>query len=97
MRLPKFLQVYLSSYDISKLDPKSPVVAREIITQVLNGGSVKAVRWVFDNYTLGQIRKCVEYPQKGTWFERSINYWQTILKIETPEAEYRKAIMNIYP
>jgi len=97
MGLPNFLQVYLASYDISKLDPKSPAVAREVITQVLNGGSEKAIKWIFDNYTLDQIRECVKNPQRGTWFTRSINYWQTILKIKIPEAEYQKAIMNIYP
>lgn len=96
MGLPSFLQVYLPSYDISKFDPKSAAVAREVITQVLNEGNEKAVKWVFDNYTLDQIRECIKNPQRGTWFEESINYWKTILKIENI-TNYKQAILNIYP
>ena len=96
MGLPKFLQPYLPSYNVAKLDKNDPGVSDEIITQVLNLGDEKAVAWVFDNYTLDQIRKTVRDPQKGVWNEESLNYWKEILKIgQIPN--YNKAIQNIYP
>ncbi|MDP1710167.1 MAG: hypothetical protein Q8L28_00925 [bacterium] len=94
--IPTFLQVYLPSYDIKKLDKKSPQVAREIITSVLNLGDSKAVYWVFDNYTIDQIRNAVEYPNKGVWGEESLNYWCEILKISS-KPSHKSAILDIYP
>ena len=38
MSLPKFLQAYLPSYDISKMELSDQEDAKEIITQILNYG-----------------------------------------------------------
>ncbi|SRR5260221_3872403 len=94
--IPNFIQVYLPSYNISKLDAKSPSVTREVVTQVLNQGDDKALRWVFENYTLDKIRECVEKPQKGEWFPESLNYWRQILKVKKI-LNYDSAILNMYP
>jgi hypothetical protein len=94
MALPKFLQVYVPSYDLSGLDIKSPGVSSEIITQVLNLGDDKAVAWVFDNYTLDEIRNVVKKPQKGVWSKESLNYWKKILKIDKV-SDYNAAVANI--
>ncbi|KKR63681.1 hypothetical protein A2210_00480 [Candidatus Woesebacteria bacterium RIFOXYA1_FULL_40_18] len=96
MALPKFLQPYLPSYDVTKLDKDAPSVSREIITQVLNLGDDRAVRWVFDNYTLDKIRNAVKNPQRGVWNEESLNYWSQVLKIEKIE-NYDQAILNMNP
>jgi hypothetical protein len=96
MSLPKFLQPYLASYDLSRLDKNSPAVAKEIITQVLNEGDEKAVNWVFDNFTLDQIRQSVSQPQRGVWFEESLNYWSKMLKINDIKNQ-SGAILNINP
>lgn len=96
MSVPKFLQPYLASYDLSKLDKNSPAVAKEVITQVLNEGDERSVNWVFDNYTLAQIRDAVSRPQRGVWFEESLNYWSRILKINEVKNGSR-AILNINP
>lgn len=96
MLLPRFLQVYVPSYDISSLDKDDPGVSREIITQILNLGDDKAVAWLFDNYTLNKIKNVVEKPQRGVWNEESLNYWKQILKIHKIPG-YDAAIMNIYP
>jgi len=96
MALPKFLQPYIPSYDISDIDKNSPGVSGEIITQVLNLGDDKAVSWVFDNYTLDEIRNVVKRPQKGVWNEESLNYWKEILKIGKV-SDYKAAIINIRP
>ncbi len=96
MAVPSFLQVYIPSYDISKLDAKSPSVIREIITEVLNQGDDKAIKWVFENYPLDKIRECVKKPQKGVWFPESLNYWQHVLKIGAIAGQ-KDAILDIYP
>ncbi|PIP57310.1 hypothetical protein COT08_01660 [Candidatus Woesebacteria bacterium CG07_land_8_20_14_0_80_44_9] len=96
MAVPKFLQPYLASYDLAKLDAKDLNVSREIITKVLNLGDIKAVGWVFENYTLAKIREVVKNPQRGVWNEESLNYWKNILKVDEID-NYDKAIMNIYP
>jgi len=96
MSLPKFLQPYVPSYDVSSFEKNDPGVAGEIITQVLNLGDEKAVNWVFDNYTLDEIRNVVKKPQKGVWNEESLNYWKEILKIDKV-SDYKAAIMNIRP
>jgi hypothetical protein len=96
MTLPKFLQPYLASYDLSKLDKNSAQVAKEVISQILNEGNEKAVKWVFENYTLDRIRETIKHPQRGVWFEESLKYWSRILKIDKIEG-YSEAILNIYP
>ncbi len=96
MTIPSFMQTYLPSYDIKNLDGKDISVASEIITKVLNLGDETAVSWVFDNYTLDQIRKVVSAPKKGVWNEESLNYWESILKIDQVR-EKNKAILNINP
>lgn len=94
MTLPGFLQPYLASYDLSKLDEDSPQVAREVISQVLNLGDEKAVKWVFDNYTLDQIRQVVRCPSRGIWFRESLDYWMAVLKIDKIIG-YRQAVMGV--
>lgn len=86
----------MPSYVVDRLNKSDPGVSDEIITQVLNLGDEKAVAWVFDNYTISQIRGVVERPQKGVWNEESLNYWKKILKIDKISG-YESAIQNIYP
>ena len=96
MGLPKFLQPYLPSYDISSLPGNDTAVAREIITQVLNLGDEKAVTWIFKTYTLGKIKSAVKNPQRGVWGEESLNYWRQILKVGKIK-NYETALQKIYP
>jgi len=86
MALPKFLQPYLPSYNIAKLNKDDLGVSNEIITQA----------WIFDNYTINEIRNAVKKPQMGVWNEESLNYWSKILKIDEV-SDYSSALMNIYP
>ena len=96
MTIPVFLQMYLPSYDINNLDGKDVSVANEIITKVLNLGDEKAVSWVFDNYTIDEIRGVVSSPKKGVWNDESLNYWKNILKIDQIY-ESERSILNINP
>jgi len=96
MPIPKFLQSCLPSYNVDFLDKNDPLVAYEIITQVLNLGDDKAVSWVFENFTLDKIRDSVKKPQKGVWNEESLNYWKQILKLGKI-VDSDKSILNINP
>lgn len=96
MGLPKFLRPYLASYDISKLHKEDPAVSREVVTAVLNLGNDEAVKWLFANYGLDQIKKTIKKPQRGTWYEESLSYWQKILQIGEI-SNYEKAIVHMNP
>ncbi len=96
MAIPAFIQVYLPSYDVTKLDEKNPAVAREVITSVLNEGNTQALEWIFHYYSLDEIRECIKKPQRGVWFAESLNYWRQILRVDEI-LHYRDAILYIYP
>ena len=53
MFLPKFLQPYLASYDLSQISKSDKEMKKEIITQILNLGDKQAIKWVFENYKDG--------------------------------------------
>lgn len=95
MALPKYLQPYLPSYNISQLQPYDSEVKKEIITQILNVGDDRAVHWVFTNYSLDEIKGAIQNPQKGIWFKNSLNYWTKILKIKIAPSAYKKATFNL--
>lgn len=95
MALPKFLQPYLASYDISKLDKKDPTVRHELITQVLNSGDDKVIRWLFKTYSQKTIKNALRYPKRGAWFKDSLSYWQRILEVKTPSPFVRKAVFKL--
>ena len=97
MALPKFLQPYLASYDISLLDKESPAVKKELFTQVLNSGDDQTTRWLFKNYSLEEIKSAVRSPQRGAWFKNSLNYWSKIFGIDIPSSQHRKAILDLFP
>ena len=87
MPLPRFLQPYLASYDLSKLDVGSKQVKKEVITQILNQGNAKTIRWLFNNMSLKDIIDTLKNPQKGVWSKRSYFYWQKILGVKNKVPE----------
>ncbi|PIV01220.1 hypothetical protein COS54_01390 [Candidatus Shapirobacteria bacterium CG03_land_8_20_14_0_80_39_12] len=95
MTLPKFLQPYLPSYDVSQLQHNVSGVKKEIITQILNTGDSRAIRWLFNNYSLEDIKEIIRCPQKGVWFKNSLNYWTKILNIKISPFVYKKATFNL--
>lgn len=97
MALPKFLQSYLPSYDLSLLDKDNAAVKREIITQVLNTGDDQAIRWLFKNCSLKEIKKVLHSPQRGCWFKDSLNYWTKILAVKIPPSARQKAVLELCP
>lgn len=97
MSLPSFLQPYLASYNISRLDGRNPTVKNEVITQVLNSGDDQATKWVFKNYSLKEIKEVLSNPQRGVWFKDSLDYWSRLLSVKLPENVYKNAVLELNP
>ena len=70
-------------------------VRKETITQVLNSGDKKAVRWVFKNLKKSEIESAIKNPKKGAWFNKSLHYWSRILGVKP--LKHSKAVLNINP
>lgn len=94
MSLPIFLQPYLASYDLNKLDGNSTGVKNEIISQILNLGNKKSVRWIFQNYDIKDIKKVLTKPNRGSWYEESLNYWQKILGVASTVSQNKNALFT---
>ncbi|MEK7168730.1 MAG: hypothetical protein AAB778_01845 [Patescibacteria group bacterium] len=94
MKLPKFLQPYLASYDLDKLDGRSEGVKKEVISEVLNSGSTESVSWIFNNYSVSEIKKVLLNPIRGSWLPTSLNYWQKIFDIYKPNFSKQNALLR---
>lgn len=94
MSIPKFLAPYLASYDLSKLDPDSDGVKKEIISQILNTGSFETIYWLFQKYTINDIKNVLIQPNRGSWTEKSLNYWQKILNVKSSNFLYKNALLT---
>ena len=97
MSLPKFLQAYLPSYDISKMELSDQEDAKEIITQILNYGDKKEDLWLFRTFNLEQIKAVLRHPNRGCWREEALNYWTKIFEIKLPKIIYEVAIFSLNP
>ena len=95
MALPKFLQPYLASYDLSQMDPKKDKIT--IITQILNFGDKKAIKWLFRTYKISAIRSVLKKPRRGLWLRKSINYWTKIRNVTPDPWFYKFCILDIKP
>lgn len=93
--IPKFVEPCLWSYDIEKLDIDG---GKElIITQVLNYGDERRIKWLYSVYTEEDIKEVVKNPGRGLWFEKVLNFWEKMLDIRIPKKVRKKAIFNISP
>ncbi len=68
-----------------------------IITQVLNHGDWRGVRWLFKTYPEEQIREVVAHPRRGLWFKRVLNFWCLILKVKLPPRVRERAFFRLGP
>lgn len=94
-KIPEFIAPCLWSYDINQLDLKED--EELIITQVLNYGVWKDVRWLCSVYTEDDIRKVISNPRRGLWFPKVLNFWETVLEIKIPSGKREKALFNLSP
>lgn len=79
--LPAFLQPFLWSYDLDRLDRDRD--KKRIITQILNYGTKEATNWLFSEYSVEEIQEALRDPLAGEWNKRSLNYWSLVLKVES--------------
>jgi len=88
-KIPKFIHPYLWFNDLDKMDLRKN--KERIIINVLNFGSRKATNWLFDIYTLEEIKKVViNYGAKGELSNKSLNYWCLVLKIDLEKLSHNR-------
>jgi hypothetical protein len=92
---PAFLRSILWSYDLNKVDLRED--KKGIITQVLNYGDWKALKWLYSFYGEKEIKDVVSHPIKGLWFDKVLNFWQKMLDVALSSALKKKAIFRIEP
>ena len=97
MPLPKFLEPFLPSYDVSKMELYEPADKREIIIAILNQGDEQDLKWLFKTYSLEEIKKEIEDPGRGIWFRDVLYYWTKILNIKLPKIIFEAAVFDLNP
>ena len=95
MAIPKFLQPYLASYELSRLDIEKDKDV--IITEILNKGDAKALSWLAKTYSQEELREVVSSPIRGLWMKSVLKYWQKILDINIPQDKFKRAILDLNP
>lgn len=68
-----------------------------IITQVLNYGNLRAVRWLFKTYSKGEIKQVLRKPRRGVWVKQSIDYWSKILDVKPDPKYYKYSLFSLDP
>ncbi len=91
--LTNSVRTLLWSYDINKLDIKRD--KEIIITQVLNYGTLKDVKWLFEVYGGDEIRNVILHPKRGQWWRKTLNYWTTVLNVKLQNKIFERAIIRI--
>lgn len=94
MTVPNYLQPYLASYDISKINLHAPRFAHEFITEILNKGDMKSAKWIFANYQIEVIKSVIQNPSRSCWLELSLNYWVKILGVNISDDTFTNAIAD---
>jgi len=97
MALPRFLESFLPSYDISKMELHNPYDKKLIIEAVLNQGTTKDIKWLFKTYSLREIKNVIKNPSRGCWDARVINFWTKIFGIKIHPIIYEMAILDLNP
>lgn len=72
-KLPAFMQSCLWSYDISEMDKIND--KRLIITQIINHGNEKQVRWMRQTYSDEEIKDVVTHPRRGVWWRDKLRQY----------------------
>jgi hypothetical protein len=92
MKIPKSLQWLFWSYKIESLDLKRD--KDYIISQVLNYGTEKELKWLFKVYSEKEIKEVIKNPRRGIWFKKVLNFWTMIFKIKLKKEVFEKAIFR---
>lgn len=95
MALPKFLQPYLASYDLARLDAKKN--KKLIITEILNKGDDRALRWLGKTYSQRETKEAIASPIRGMWLENILSYWRKIFGLQLDRETFKQAILDLRP
>lgn len=95
MALPKFLQPYLASYDLTKLDVRRD--RQLIITQILNKGNYKALQWLGKTYSRKEIKRAISSPTPGMWLKSILSYWLKIFNLRIDKKTFNRAALDLRP
>lgn len=95
MSVPSYLQSSLWSYDLSTLDLHKD--ARLIITQVLNYGDERQLRWLFATYDAETIREVLLRPSRGVWIREKLRKWLARFHLMTDPLLFESAVMDLHP
>lgn len=85
-KIPKFLQPFLWSYDLSKLDKKKH--KNIIIKNILNLGTEQATNWLKKQYNKKEIKKAIALSIQSDWSKKSINLWSFIYNVEPKKTRF---------
>lgn len=78
--IPSYVQPFLWSYDINKLDLAHD--KKRIISNVLNLGTEKATKWLLEVYNRDEIKEAVSNPLPGEWNKKSLNFWGLVFGVK---------------
>jgi len=92
-KIPQKMRWLFWSYDIKSLDIKTD--KDYIITQVLNYGTWDDIKWLKNVYSENEIKKVVERPRRGVWFEKVLNFWLTIFNLRLKKNIREKALFKL--
>jgi hypothetical protein len=81
--IPGFLQPFLWSYDISRLDGEKNKTI--IIKNILDFGSTQATEWLRHHYTENEICQTICQSIRSDWSKKSINLWIQIYGVNPKE------------
>lgn len=89
------MQPCFPSYDIKNLNKTKH--KKLIITEILNFGTEKDLKWLTRTYSKKDLKQVVLEPDKGVWLKEVLNYWQRIFNLKIAKRDFQKAIFNINP
>lgn len=93
--IPSFIAPCLWSYDVNEISLEDD--KELIITQVLNYGVWRDIKWLYSVYAEDDIRRVVSEPRRGLWFPRVLNFWETVLGVEISENMKERALFKLAP
>ena len=85
--VPAVFKPFLWSYDVNQMDLMRD--KRRIITNVLNFGTIEAVKELFKIYKKKDIIESVADPMPGEWNKKSLNFWGLIFSVK-PKKSFRQ-------
>ncbi len=83
---PTFLQPFLWSYNLEKMDIESD--KNVIIKNILDYGTAKATDWLYTVYNDSEIQAAIQASTSSDWSKKSLALWQLVYNVQ-PRREGR--------